>query len=130
MTNKIIFTICISTIIFFVSPCYSQNIAILSGHISGKEFLELDKKVQVAYAMGLVDGICIAPLFSDNVHRRVWFEECTRKMNSDQIVAILKKYLIKHQEEWQIDMSNIAFRAFKKACPEAKKYFDKKRPNN
>ena len=116
--------------IFSTIPCHAQNIVILSGHISGKEFLELDKKGQVAYAMGLVDGICIAPLFSDNVHRKVWFEECTRKMKSDQIVAILKKYLIRHQEEWQIDMSNIAFRAFKQACPEAKKIFERKRHNN
>lgn len=138
MNSKIILAICLSTIIFFDSPCHPQDAKgqsetvslMMKSSVSGQYFLKLDENDKALYTSGLVDGILIAPLFSYTLHRRIWFEECVQNMKHEQIIAILEKYLTEHPEKWHRDMPTIAFIAFKEACPEAKKYFDKKRPKN
>ena len=120
MTNKIIIAICLLSITFFVSPCYSQakDLVVQRGFLTGEKFLSMDNSEQAVYAMGLVDGVLSAVFFANsNICCPPWFENCIGGMSNSQITAILGKYLKEHPQEWHYSMHTIFYNAFLRTCP-------------
>lgn len=86
-------------IFLVVTPfTYSQTekpVLIAGGFLTGQDFLGMDKGSQSSFAMGLVDGMLLAPLFHAPDHGDPFerIQACVKDMSGIQVAAIIEKYL-------------------------------------
>jgi hypothetical protein len=93
--------------------------AIHRGFVKAGDFLEWDENGRNGYAMGLLDGMYMAPAFGapDNNKVLIDIATCAEGMKSSQVVAIIDKYLRDHPEKWHWDLKDIGYNAMLTACP-------------
>jgi hypothetical protein len=96
-----------------------KPIRVPGGFLTGQEFLDMDKGNQAWLAMGLVDGVFLAPLFDapDNGKTFNRIEVCVKDMSGVQIAAIIEKYLKDHPEFWNKQLNVMALNALVGVCP-------------
>jgi hypothetical protein len=89
-----------------------------NGFVRAEVFLKFDEANQRAYAMGLLDGMYMAPAFGapDNSKLLMKLTSCVEGMNSSQVAAIMGKYVQEHPERWDWDMKNDGYEAMIEAC--------------
>jgi len=67
-----------------------QPVTIHNGFLTGNAYLQLAEEYRISYAMGIVDGMMVAPYFgaadSGKVQR---FGACATGMSNTQVAAIL-----------------------------------------
>jgi hypothetical protein len=98
-----------------------QGISVKTGFLTAEEFVHLNDQSQHDYAMGVVDGMLLAPLFGAP---RAWndgqkigaFGDCITGMSSTQVAAIISKFVRDHPERWNGPMHAVAFTAMTQAC--------------
>jgi hypothetical protein len=98
-----------------------QGISVKSGFLTAEEFTHMNDQSQHDYAMGIVDGMLLAPLFGAP---RAWnegqkiaaFGDCITGMSSRQVAAIISKFVRDHPERWSESMHAVAFSAMTQAC--------------
>jgi hypothetical protein len=92
---------------------------VLGGHLKSEEYLALQPEEQAAYAMGLLDGINLAPVFdASNTNKYLSsFQTCVRDMTGVQVAAIITKYVKERPEQWHFPINLIAYEAVRKVCP-------------
>ena len=104
-----------------VSPILSsandEGVLIRSGFVSGQQYLALAEEKQSAYAMGVVDGILLAPIFGAPKKRMLQLEDCLTGMSDTQVAAILTKYLRDHPARWHDSAHVLMYSALLDACP-------------
>lgn len=107
-----------------VSSGFSQQgISIKAGFLTAEEFTHMNDQSQRDYAMGVVDGMLLAPLFGAP---RAWndgqkigaFGDCITGMTDAQVAAIISKFVRDHPEHWNHSLNVVAFKAMTQACPQ------------
>jgi hypothetical protein len=96
-------------------PVWIQN-----GFGTGQDYLKMTKSQQRTYAMGVVDGILLSPLFGAPKSKMKWFESYIVGMTDEQVAVILLKYLENNPGRWHDGLHLLAYSAIKEA-------FDKSR---
>lgn len=90
---------------------------IQSGFLKGQAYMDLPAVERSTYAIGVLDGMELAPLLGAPSSRVAWVGQCSVGMTSPQVMAILDKHLREHPEEWHQSAHVALFRAMKAACP-------------
>jgi hypothetical protein len=89
----------------------------LTGRVSGQEFLELDYAKQRFWAIGFVDALYVADAtLAPDPDRSTKYLSCVPKMSSTQIAEIVTRYIKDHPEKWQMPASFHAWNALVQAC--------------
>ncbi len=90
-----------------------------NGFLQAREYLDMDEGGQRAYAMGILDGMYLAPWFGapDNDKGLVSLATCVEGMKASQVAAIIEKHIRDHPEYWHWDLKDEAYSAMRKACP-------------
>jgi hypothetical protein len=99
-----------------LSAFAQEGVIIKTGFLTGNDYLKANKEKRAFYAMGIVDGVLLSPLFGAPKNTLSWFESCTVNMTNDQVEAIISKYLENHPGEWHQYLNIIAFDAMSEAC--------------
>jgi hypothetical protein len=89
-----------------------------NGFVKAEMFLKFDEPNRRAYAMGLMDGMYMAPDFGapDNSKLLMKLTSCVEGMSSSQVAAIMEKYVREHPERWDWDMKDDGYEAMIEAC--------------
>jgi hypothetical protein len=98
------------------SSAQDGAVSIKNGFLTGNDFRLSTPSRQEGYAMGLIDGILLAPLFKGEKRTMAWLEGCIEGMTSDQVTAILRQYVEARPAEWNDGMHAFAYRAMRAAC--------------
>src|ERR1035437_2629312 len=91
--------------LFAISSFSQQGISIKTGFLTAEEFTQMGGQSQHDYAMGVVDGMLLAPLFgaprAQNDGQNIGaFGDCITGMSSKQVAAIISKFVRDHPERW------------------------------
>lgn len=103
--------------IFFSSPLSSveaKGILIRNGFMTGNSFREMSHEAQVGYAMGLYDGMMLAPILGAPESAMYKFDRM-KGFTGIQFLGVLTKALEDHPEDWNEGMHTIAYRALGQA---------------
>ena len=92
-----------------------DGVVIHNGFLTGDEFRKSTPSQQQTYVMGFVDGLLISPLVGAEKGQVKWLEVLIEGMTSEQITAILLKYINDNPEAWNECSHTIAYRALRQA---------------
>ena len=85
--------------------------------ISGKDWRELSKGEQQAYAVGVVDGLDLAYAYTKNKTDLSWINTCVTGISSEEVRAMLAAEIDANPEEWnRLIVHQSMFRALKNSC--------------
>ena len=95
-----------------------ESVRIHNGFLKAGEYLEMPESVQRAYAMGILDGFYMAPMFGapDDNKRLIFIASCVEGMKSSQVQAIILKYVKDHPQRWHLDLKEAAYNGVLNAC--------------
>ena len=103
-------------------PSFAEEyFSIKTGFMKGKNFMALSSSAQSAYAMGVVDGMLLAPLFKAPKVNMDWLERCIVGMTNEQVSTILRKELEKDPGTWDHSVHSTMYNALLTACPGSSK---------
>lgn len=105
-------------------PVYAhlqERVWVSSGFLKGKDYLDFTAEEKRAYAMGVMNGMLVAPLLGAPQEKVAWLEKCTTDMIDEQVSAIITKYLNDHPGEWHHQMNVLSLKAMMATCPRPKK---------
>lgn len=94
-------------------------ISVRPGFSKTEEYLQLEPSEQALYAMGLVDGIYLAPMFGapSEGSRLSSLQKCVLGMSTTQVAAIITKFAKEHPDKWNMPSNVLAFQALRVVCP-------------
>lgn len=92
------------------------RVSVVGGFIKDNDYRALSVQSKSTYAMGFLDGILASPLFSGAQSEMSQIENCTSGMTTNQIVAILDKWLENNPAKWQQPMNILATLALQDGC--------------
>lgn len=100
-------------------PQHSVTVRIHNGFLKAGDYLDMDSGGQKTYAMGLLDGMYMAPMFGapDDGKVLVSLATCVEGMKASQVAAIIEKFIKDHPEHWHWDLKDEAYSAMLHACP-------------
>ncbi len=104
-----------------VSPVAAADeagtITVRSGFITGAGFLELSESEQSVYAMGVVDGLLLSPLFgAPDKGGAFRLAECLVGLSGKQVAAMVKKFLDENPKRWLEDAHILVYGALLEPC--------------
>ena len=100
-----------------VSVAFAQPVTIKNGFGSGEDYLKMGPSEQRAYAMGVVNGMLLAPLFGAPKNKMLQIENCVVRMTDSQVAAILAKYLRDNPGRWHETPHVPMYAALVESCP-------------
>ncbi len=100
-----------------VAAAFAQPITIRSGFDSGEGYLQMSQSEQRAYAIGVVNGMLLAPLFGAPKNKMLQIENCLGGMSDSQVAAILAKYLRNNPGRWHETPHAPMYTALLESCP-------------
>lgn len=87
------------------------------GYMTGNTYRDMSANAQQGYVIGVIDGMFVAPFFGAKLGARSWLGLCIESgMRTDQLKAIIDKYLDEHPDEWDQDMAAVAYSALVPVC--------------
>ena len=110
--------VAILVFIFLSAPAViasEQGILIHDGFGTGQDYISMSPGSKRIYAMGVVNGILIAPLFGAPKEEINWFESYLENMTDVQVAAILTKFLENNPGRWHDGLHILMFSAIKEA---------------
>jgi hypothetical protein len=96
-----------------VARAGEPEIVIKSGFLTGNAYRGFSPESRRAYAMGLIDGMFLAPFFDAKKQKLEWLERCGTGMGDEQIAAIFDKYLRDNPGRWHETMHVLGWTAMK-----------------
>ena len=85
--------------------------------LTGENFVDMPVAQQQGYALGLIDGFMLAPLFGAGGTDFRWFKSCIKEeMSSRQGASILSKYVRQHPERWHDSAHLLMYSALREMC--------------
>lgn len=94
----------------------ADDIYIHDGFVDGNEFMKFKKYEKEKYAMGVIDGLLLAPLLGSPESNIKWLKKCVVGMNSNQVVVLLNNYLANNPAKWHQSMHTLSYVAIKNGC--------------
>jgi len=108
-------------VLLLLIPSFSSasgvTYAVNSGFGTGELFLSLSESEQRSYAVGVINGMLVAPMFGAQKKKMRWFEQCIQNMTDSQVTSILVKFLRDNPGRWHETPHVPMFTALKEACP-------------
>ncbi len=93
------------------------RVEIKFGFLKGNDYLnDLSERERGAYVMGVYDGLLGAALFGTPKRRLAWLEACGVGMGTEQVAAIVDKYLRDNPARWNEGMNVLVYSAMLGAC--------------
>jgi hypothetical protein len=107
--------------LFAFSGFSQEGIHVHNGFLKAEEYVHMNDGRQRDYAMGIVDGMLLAPLFGAPTAWRDGqkigaFGNCITGMTDTQVAAIISKFVRDHPERWNDPLNAVAFTAMTQAC--------------
>ena len=99
-----------------VSTSGTEDIWVKTGFITGNDYLAFTDVNKKRYAIGVVDGMFLGPLFGAPKANIKWLENCVVKMTDSQVAAILNKYLKDNPQRWHEALNIIVYSALREVC--------------
>src|ERR1700690_125719 len=89
-------------LLLFALAGSAQKVHIKNGFATARQYMDLDSGRQRGYAMGIVDGMLLAPVFGapDDGEKLKALGTCITGMDDEQMRAIFDKFLKDHPERW------------------------------
>jgi hypothetical protein len=97
------------------------TVYISDGFMKGQDYLDMDAAQKRAYAMGVVNGMLLAPAFDAPEEKVDWLRTCAVNMSDEQVAAILTKYLRDNPAQWHYRLNTLSLNAMTLACKHALK---------
>ena len=95
----------------------SGKVELHHGYMTGNSYRDMPASGQQGYVVGVIDGMFMAPVFGAKLGVKSWLGQCIESgMRSDQLKAIIDKYLAEHPEIWNEDMAGITYGALLPVC--------------
>ena len=107
-------------ILLLVLPLFSgasETTLIRSGFGTGEQYLAASEQEQRAYAVGIINGMLMAPMFGASRGKMRWLGQCIQGMTDSQIASILTKYLRDNPSRWHETPHAPMYTALKESCP-------------
>jgi hypothetical protein len=95
----------------------SRPVFVHDGFITGQEFRKMSEDLRRSYAMGIIDGMLLAPLFGARTAKTEWIDSCVVGMSDEQVTAIIMKYLERNPARWHERLHTTVYSAMIEACP-------------
>ena len=102
------------------NPAASDDRALVhEGFLKAEKYLDLQPREQAVYAMGLVDGMYLAPVFDAPNEGKYLssLQTCVKEMTNTQVAAIITKFAKEHPEKWHMGTNVLAYQALREVCP-------------
>jgi len=107
------------SIIFFLTATIvfatDQGVLIHNGFGTGQDYIEMTQSQKKTYAMGVINGMLLAPLFGAPKGELQWFEAYIERMTAKQVATILTKYLGDNPGRWHDGLHILMYAAIKNA---------------
>lgn len=87
-----------------------------AGLLTGAHYLELGEDEKGYYALGLIDGMLVAPLLRSPPGEVRWLRACLTGMTGRQLAGILTSYLREHPEKLEDPVHVPMLTAMRAAC--------------
>ncbi len=110
-----VFVLCAS--LLFSTAASSELVAIEGAFATGNSYRSFSKNDQLSYVIGVIDGLKMAPTLGATKKEMKWFAGCTGKMETDQIKAIVDKFLGDNPARWHESMHALVMASLITACP-------------
>jgi hypothetical protein len=88
----------------------------LFGFYRGNDFRKLSEPEKATYLIGMWDGYMFAPAIGGKSINDQTLHDCIPDLESDQLLAIVNKYMNEHPERWGDPMNLIVFNALPANC--------------
>jgi hypothetical protein len=96
---------------------YKGPYTLIRGVVTGQQYLtDLDEHDKMIYVTGVVDGFFGSTFFGAKDIYAEGLKKCLIGMQTDQLAAILTKYLKDHPEEWDQPAHKSMYVALLNAC--------------
>lgn len=89
-------------------------VEINNGFVTGQGYLDMAEAQREAYAVGVIDGLLLAPLLGNAAR---WPAPCVTGMTSRQAAAILTNELQQNPGAWHQSAHTSMYKAVLAACP-------------
>lgn len=94
----------------------ADEVKIRSGFSTGQKYIQMTAAQKRYYAMGIVNGMLLAPLFGAPKENMATLEKCISDMTDTQVAAILTEYLNKNPGQWNETPHVPMHKAMTEAC--------------
>lgn len=84
--------------------------------LTGNQFRTYNADEQAMYLMGLWDGFLFSTAFAGDETDVKTLAACLRGWSNQQLLAVVKKYMEEHPENWAHPMNWILWKALPKTC--------------
>jgi len=99
------------------SPLIPQKVNIYRSYGDAGDFPEFSESTKYGYAMGFVNGLMASIILGAQDDKLKELETCIHEMKSNQVAAIIEKYIKEHPETWHQPLTIESWKAFAKMCP-------------
>jgi hypothetical protein len=99
-----------------VSAVLAEDAPRYIGFIDGHDWLPDGEDEKLAYTTGVIDGLVFAPIFESDAQMIENFVDCVDGMSSEQIKAIVQKYLDDNPGKWHQAMNRSVFVSIADTC--------------
>jgi hypothetical protein len=98
-----------------------ERARVREGFMKAEEYLQLNAEEQPIYAVGLINGMYLAPVFDAPNEGKYLssLQTCLKDMTNIQVAAIITKYIKGHPEKWNMPSNLMAYQALRQpeVCP-------------
>lgn len=107
--------VCMVAVPAAYAECSSSS-TVRAGFATGVDLVNLDDSALAHHLMGFVNGMLVAPFVggSEACYEQMW--GCLHSRSNQQLVAMVRRYLSDHPEEWHSPANIIAYNAIVSSC--------------
>ena len=114
--RHLLFALFVTALLVPASQQNDKPVLVHEGFATGQDYIQMTETQRRAYAMGVVDGMLLSPLFEAPQEKVRWLEGCVRGMTDRQVAEILFQFVKEHPEGWHKPLHVLAYAAMRKAC--------------
>jgi hypothetical protein len=109
----------LAALAFLVAAAWDPTapVVIEHGFLTGNDYLQKSETERHGYVMGLLDGLFASATIGSDSAVLARIKSCTLGMKSNQIMAILDKYLRDNPQIWHQDADVLFLQSLFRACP-------------
>ena len=106
-------------IVFLLFPWGASyaDALLFMGYNNGKNYTQLFSDDQRStYAQGFINGITLHNLFNDRQDVYNAFMRCTQRMTAGQVGEVIKRYIIDHPNQQNMNLNVLSIYALNETC--------------
>lgn len=93
----------------------AEDVWIQNGFGTGRDFMNMTEIERRAYAIGVVNGVTLAPLFGATQQQLAWFDTYTDAMSDRQVARIIFEYIADNPQSWTEQLHVLTISALRRA---------------